>query len=92
MDVINRNAELFISIGESKNLGGYGTDAVSALVGFCFAHLNYHRIYVNVFTSNLRAIKCYEKAGSKYEGTLKEAHFENGKYEDVIVMEIISSP
>lgn len=47
---------------------------------------------MNVFTSNLRAIKCYEKAGFKYEGTLKEAHFENGKYEDVIVMGIISSP
>lgn len=88
IDFINRNAELFISIGEetSEYHGGIGTDAVNTLVNFCFMHLNLHKIYVHVFESNKRAIRCYEKAGFVLEGTLLEHHFSRGKYEAVLVM------
>ena len=50
IDQINRNAELYISLGE--NIPGGGTDAVNALVHFCFMHLNLHKIYLYVFESN----------------------------------------
>lgn len=72
--------------------GGYGTDAVNTLVGFMFNHLNIHRVYVNVFESNVRAIRSYEKSGFLIEGTLREAHFANGKYENTVVMGLLSSP
>ncbi len=52
IDYINRNAELFISIGE--NVKGAGTDAVTTLVNYCFMHLNIHKIYLHVFESNKR--------------------------------------
>ena len=95
-DSINKRAELFISIGNSEFLstpsskGGYGTDAVKTLVNYCFNHLNIHKISLNVFASNKRAIRCYEKAGFVQEGLLKQHHFSNGAYEDVYVMAIIS--
>lgn len=91
-DHVNRNAELFISIGaeEAKNCGG-GADAVKTLVDYCFMHLNIHRIYLHVFESNKRAIRCYEKAGFIIEGRLKDHHFAKGKYEDVLVMGRVSS-
>ncbi len=86
-----RKAELFISIGESEFLsGGYGTDAVNTLSRFCFGHLNLHKIAVRVFESNQRAVRCYEKVGFKKEGVLRDEHFLNGKYEDVIVMGLLS--
>ena len=90
IDQINRNAELYISLG--KNIPGGGTDAVDTLVNFCFQHLNLHRIYLHVFESNKRAIRCYEKAGFAIEGTLRDHHFAKGKYEDVLIMGRICSP
>lgn len=87
IDFINSNAELFISIGESSALGGgYGTDAVETLVNFCFMHLNLHKIYLHVFQSNGKAIRCYEKAGFIIEGKLRDHHFSRGTYEDVLIM------
>lgn len=61
-------------------------------MNFCFQHLNLHRIYLHVFESNKRAIRCYEKAGFAIEGTLRDHHFAKGKYEDVLIMGRICSP
>lgn len=84
----NQNAELFISL---YSPGGYGTDAVRTFVEYCFCHLNLHKIYLHVYEYNAKAIRCYEKAGFKREGVLLEHHFENRKYENVIVMGILFS-
>jgi RimJ/RimL family protein N-acetyltransferase len=90
-DFINRNAEIYISIGDEEFRGrGFGTDAVSALVEFCFSTLNLHKLYLHVFEFNLGAIRSYEKAGFIKEGKLKEQHFCKGKYHDVYVMAIIN--
>ena len=85
---INRNAELFISIGEVDDYTskGYGSDAVRTFVKYCFEHINLHKIYLHVFASNGRAIRCYEKAGFREEGLLKDHHFSRGCYENVMVM------
>ncbi len=87
---ISRNAELYISLGNEKYTEacgkGYGTDAVNTLCNFCFDSLGLHKIYLYVFESNARAIRCYEKAGFSVEGRLKEHHFFNGSFEDVLVM------
>ncbi|MBR1650008.1 MAG: GNAT family N-acetyltransferase [Lachnospiraceae bacterium] len=90
MDRVNSVVELFIKIGDDtvKNMG-CGTDAVKTLVNYSFGHLNFHKVYLTVYASNEPAIRCYEKAGFIKEGCLKQHHFNNGKYEDVIIMGII---
>lgn len=91
-DWINRNVELYISIGDyPKGKGGYGYDAVKLLISYCFCHLNLHKVYLHVFESNTRAIKCYKKVGMKQEGILVDHHFQNGHYENVIVMSKINN-
>ncbi len=82
-DTINRNVELFISLNIS---GGYGADAVETLADYCFRRLNIHKVYLNVFESNKRAIRCYEKAGFVREGVLLEHHFSNYGFENVVMM------
>ncbi|MDI9420560.1 MAG: GNAT family N-acetyltransferase [Firmicutes bacterium] len=70
------DAELRIRIGERKLWDlGYGTDAVTALLDYAFNNLNLNRIYLKVYTDNLRAIKCYHKAGFKKEGKLTRTAF-----------------
>ncbi|WP_018962792.1 GNAT family N-acetyltransferase [Coprothermobacter platensis] len=68
---------------------GYGTDALSTLVDFCFQEMNLHKVYLYVFAYNQRAIHTYEKIGFKIDGTLRENVFKNGKYQDELVMSVL---
>lgn len=90
ISAIHRSAELQIRIGNKNYQGkGFGSEAVKMLCHFGFSDLNLHRIYLNVFSSNLRAIRTYEKCGFNHEGTLKEAVFIDGKRLDVHIMALL---
>ena len=87
---VHRNAELQIRIGDTEYLGkGYGSEAVSMLAQFGFNDLNLHRIYLQVFASNQRAINAYNKCGFKQEGIARESAFIDGSWEDIITMGIL---
>lgn len=89
-DTVNSLVELFIRIGDDNVRNkGCGKDAVKTLVKYCFEHLNIHKVYLNVYSSNIAAINCYKSVGFVEEGCLKSHHFIHGKYEDVIVMGIV---
>jgi RimJ/RimL family protein N-acetyltransferase len=85
-----RLAELGIMIGNRDYWSrGYGTDAVRTLVDFGFGELNLNRIYLRVFDFNQRAIRCYEKAGFGLEGRLRQGHYHDGRYHDVLIMGLL---
>jgi RimJ/RimL family protein N-acetyltransferase len=87
---VHRNAELKIRIGDKEYLGkGYGSEAVSMLTRFGFNDLNLHRIYLQVFASNQRAVNAYKKCGFKQEGVARESAFINGYWENIITMGIL---
>ena len=46
---------------------------------------------LTVYETNPRAIRAYQKAGFKEEGRLREGHYFNGKYIDIIVMSVLRS-
>lgn len=86
----HRSAELQIRIGSDKYQGhGFGSEAIMLLTKFGFKDLNLHRIYLNVFSSNVRAINSYKKCGFKQEGQLKEAAFVDGKWVDILIMSLL---
>ncbi|MBT9136411.1 MAG: Spermidine N(1)-acetyltransferase [Firmicutes bacterium] len=73
IDSINRHCELGIVIGQENFLGrGYGQDTIRLLLRACFDVLNLNKIFLRVFSGNMRAIKCYEGCGFKQVGRLKE--------------------
>jgi RimJ/RimL family protein N-acetyltransferase len=86
----DRSAELGIFIGEAAYRGkGYGTDAVRTLVRFAFGEMNLHRVELHVFDFNARAMASYRKAGFAEEGRMREDHYQDGRYCDVVVMAIV---
>ncbi|WP_169823167.1 GNAT family N-acetyltransferase [Anaerobacillus alkalilacustris] len=90
-DLINRNTELYIYIGDESHWGkGLGTDAVKTLIRFIFEELNLHRVSLVVFSYNQRAINAYEKVGFVSEGIMRESLFKDGKYHDKILMALIN--
>jgi RimJ/RimL family protein N-acetyltransferase len=87
----NREAILGIAIGDRSYWdGGYGTDAMRVLCRFGFDMMNLHRIQLDVYEGNERAIHVYEKVGFQVEGRRREAMFKYGRYQDVIVMGLLS--
>jgi RimJ/RimL family protein N-acetyltransferase len=51
--------------------------------------MNLHRVELEVFDYNSRAIRCYEKCGFKLEGRRREAMFRDGRYHDALIMAIL---
>ena len=91
IDYKNGSAELGIFIGEERNLGkGYGSEAIKLLTNFGFKELRLHTIYLRVFNINERAKKAYTKCGFIECGRMHEALYRDGKYYDIIYMELIN--
>ena len=89
IDWINSNTELGIFIGTHEYRGhGAGTEAVSLLVDYAFNDLRLHRVYLKVGKSNVAAVRSYTKCGFEIEGTLRDHHWLNGKFEDMVMMGI----
>lgn len=56
---------------------------------FAFEEIKLHRLELDVFSFNLRAIRAYEKAGFKHEGVLRDAIKDGDHYADDILMAIL---
>jgi len=92
IDWKNRNAELGIVIGEKAYWNqGYGTDAIRTMLGLAFREMNLHRVFLRVDVDNGRGIRCYEKAGFRQEGTLREVVFREGTFHNQYIMSILES-
>ena len=90
VDQHERSAEVGIFIGDKAFQDkGYGTETLSLMVDYGFLTLNFHRIYLRVYANNPRGVRCYEKVGFKQEGRMREAHFFEGRYIDILLMSIL---
>ncbi len=90
IDYKNRSAECIIDIGVKDMWGkGIGSAAISLILEFAFNELNLHRVYLQVFSFNERAIKLYEKMGFTHEGKFRQALYRAGKWHDIVIMGIL---
>jgi RimJ/RimL family protein N-acetyltransferase len=90
IDQRNGNARFTIAIGNREYWGhGYGSDATRCLMRYAFEQLNLHRIDLFVHASNERAVRVYEKCGFRHDGRLREAHYMDGRYSDVLLMGLL---
>lgn len=90
IDVVNRSANFRIALLSPLDAGkGYGTQATRLMVAFGFERLALHRIELEVFAFNPRAIRVYEKAGFVREGVRRDALWWNGEFHDAVIMAIL---
>ena len=79
-----------IGIGEREYWGkGYGSDAMRVILRYAFTEQNLHRVSLNVFEYNPRAIRSYEKVGFKHEGRSRGVLHRAGRRWDLIFMGIL---
>ncbi|MFM8321297.1 MAG: GNAT family N-acetyltransferase [Chloroflexota bacterium] len=92
VDWRSRVAEVGIMIGEKDCWNqGYGTEAMGLLLRHGFETLNLNRIFLQVYDTNPRAIRSYEKAGFVLEGRLRQDMYKHGQYLDVLIMAMLRS-
>ena len=82
IDWIHRHAEFGIYVGDLDfRSGGYGSDALRALLKYGFNDINLNKIWCEVFSNNT-ALEVYKHIGFKYEGKLRDHYYNEGKYWD----------
>lgn len=68
---------------------GYGREALNFLLKWTFEVKKYHRIWIDCKEYNSVALHLYESLGFVHEGVLREILFNNGVYENLIVLGMI---
>lgn len=90
INVLNQSAEFYVIIGDRNIQGrGYGTEATKMMLQYGFLELNLNRIQTQDMEDNIGGWRADEKAGFKYEGTMREVIPRFGKYHDVRVYSIL---
>ncbi|RFU61821.1 GNAT family N-acetyltransferase [Peribacillus glennii] len=90
IDLLNRTSYIRIQISNDKYLSkGYGTEAMKLLLDYGFGVYNLHRIELEVYSYNPRAIRAYEKLGFKQEGIRRESMYYNHEHHDTIIMGLL---
>ncbi len=89
IDWMARSTSIGIAIHRQENWGkGYGTEALQLLIDYLFNGLNLRRVELSVYPFNERAMRVYKKLGFVEFGRAHQKRFVEGKYEDVIYMEL----
>jgi len=90
VDPVSSSAELGIMIGFKEAWGkGIGRFAVLHAIEYAFGSMNLNRISLTVLATNERAIRLYTGLGFILEGTLRQAHYSEGAYVDIIAMGLL---
>ena len=69
---------------------GYGTESIARVLDFAFRDIDLHRVELEVYSFNPRAIHVYKKLGFKLEGERRESFFRDGQYYSSIVMGLLA--
>lgn len=68
MEINNNIGEIGIAITRKKQDKHFGQEAIKRLIEYAFSELNLNGLELNVYNSNPRGIKCYEKVGFVIDG------------------------
>lgn len=76
VDYQRREAEIGVTIGLREYWGrGFGTDLLRTFVAYLLEALPLDRIYLKTLDWNLRAQRCFEKAGFKRYGSSRRGEY-----------------
>lgn len=85
----HRSTEIGIEILKEYQGKGYGSEAITWILGWAFQRLGLHRVQVRAFGWNVRAIELYKKLGFKEEGRWRDALWHNGQFWDDVQLSML---
>ena len=88
-NIHSHTAEMGYYIGEAYWGNGYATSAIKQVCRYVFEHTDIIRIFAEPFSHNIASCRALEKAGFKYEGTLKSNAVKCGNIVDMKMYALI---
>ncbi|KAF2486474.1 acyl-CoA N-acyltransferase [Neohortaea acidophila] len=85
----HHRATLGIIIAPDYQSQGYGSEAINWALDFGFIYANLHRIGLNVWSYNERAMRLYESLGFVHEGRQRDFGWMGGRYQDQITISML---
>ncbi|WP_236718306.1 GNAT family N-acetyltransferase [Actinoplanes sp. TFC3] len=86
-----RHASIDIFVDPAAHGRGLGTDAVRALVAYLVEVEGFHRIVIDPAADNRAAIRCYEKAGFRAVGIMRQyERGADGRWHDGLLMDLLA--
>lgn len=88
---LDNSAEYAISMRKVAHGTGAACEATKQVLFKAFNELQLNRVYLNVLSENIRAIRFYEKMGFVKEGEFRQALFKAGKYMNLMWYSVLKS-
>ncbi|MGJ7879184.1 GNAT family N-acetyltransferase [Streptomyces rochei] len=76
-------------IGARGRGRGIGTEATRLIVGYAFEELGLHRVQLDAYAFNDRALRVYEKVGFVREGVRRKVERRDGVWVDEVLMAVL---
>ena len=88
----DRHAGIDLFLGAPYHDRGLGTDAVRTMARYLIEGLGHHRLTIDPAAHNERAIRCYEKAGFKRVGVMREYWLDaDGVWQDGLLLDMLAT-
>ncbi|MFG3657404.1 GNAT family N-acetyltransferase [Streptomyces sp. NPDC047706] len=88
-DPHTRSCNFRTLIGPGGRGRGLGTEAVRLIVGHGFEQLGLHRVHLEAYGDNHRALRVYRKVGFVVEGVRRESARRDGQWVDEVLMAVL---
>ena len=84
IDTYNCRCELGISLGWDRAVWGqgYASEALQAVLRYCFTQLGMNRVGAEIYAFNERSIRLFERNGFRRDGTRRQYIFKDGVFKD----------
>lgn len=89
-DEQNRSLEFRRMVVNPKGKG-IGRQCLQLVKKYCFECLNYHRLWLDVFEFNHRAIHLYKSEGFVEEGKLIQCLYIEGQFHNLLILSMLRS-
>ncbi|WP_314615001.1 GNAT family N-acetyltransferase [Streptomyces stackebrandtii] len=87
-----RHAGIDLFLDPSVHGKGLGTDAVRTLARHLVDDVGHHRLVIDPAADNVAAIRCYEKAGFRPVGVMRQYERDaDGSWHDGLLMDLLAS-
>jgi RimJ/RimL family protein N-acetyltransferase len=86
----NESVNLRLWLGAEFRDHGYGSEAIRLVLAYAFDVVKLHRVELEVYAFNTRAIRAYERCGFEVEGRLRHALLWEGERYDALIMGILN--
>lgn len=83
---MRHSATVGMMVHEAFQGRGIGTALMAAILDLADRWLNLHRVELEVFPDNERALRLYRRFGFVEEGRKRDAVWRDGRYSDLLVM------